>query len=409
MYRVCGLLAGLLLGCAAVGAAHVTGHGLLGDMVQGPLLGAAYRQVPMSRAPGEELTAVPCVDDLLYAGLELGAGVDRTVTVAVRPGDPPLLWLDANNNEDMLDDRGPLPPEPLWPGVFRWKVEVRVEYQVDGERYLQPYYLVLLGEESDEGWSLHYSSGGLRKGLLEVEGGLYQVYLGDADHDGRYDDVDQLVAYVDVNQDGRIAWQNEVYEVFTPPGSPIQIGQKVYAVAEASADGRRVELIQVGRAATPPVLLPGHRAPDFTAQGADGSQVSLSALRGQVVVLLFLKFEACRSCPLCGNQLCQRALQVQQVLEGMQGVAVVGVSQDRHSPDPDMLAELGIRFPVVWGEQLDELYRWSTLLILDQQGVIRAGDSYRVVRDGPHIVDIPARRLQAVDVVRLVARLLEGG
>ncbi|MGA9313801.1 MAG: SCO family protein [Solirubrobacteraceae bacterium] len=68
---------------------------------------------------------------------------------------------------------------------------------------------------------------------------------------------------------------------------------------------------------------PDVRAHDFTLTNQRGQRVSLSAYRGQVVVLAFL-FSRCRTCVLVANQV-RGAL---DEVEGTRGVATVFVSTD---------------------------------------------------------------------------------
>jgi thioredoxin-dependent peroxiredoxin len=89
-------------------------------------------------------------------------------------------------------------------------------------------------------------------------------------------------------------------------------------------------------------LAPGDTAPDFTLPTADGSELTLSSLRGQHVIVYF--YPAAMT-PGCSTQACD----FRDSLEALQGhgYAVVGVS-----PDPvDRLAEFaerdGLTFPLV--------------------------------------------------------------
>ena len=76
-------------------------------------------------------------------------------------------------------------------------------------------------------------------------------------------------------------------------------------------------------------LAPGDKAPDFTLPDADGNMVSLSALRGQRVIVYF--YPAAMT-PGCTKQACDFRDSLSSLVAA--GVKVVGVSPDR----PEKLA-----------------------------------------------------------------------
>jgi peroxiredoxin Q/BCP len=71
-------------------------------------------------------------------------------------------------------------------------------------------------------------------------------------------------------------------------------------------------------------LAPGDTAPDFTLPDADGNQVSLSALRGQRVVIYF--YPAAMT-PGCTKQACD--FRDSESALAAAGLAVLGISPDR--------------------------------------------------------------------------------
>ena len=88
--------------------------------------------------------------------------------------------------------------------------------------------------------------------------------------------------------------------------------------------------------------LVGRQAPDFRLEGLNGPPVSLSSLRGQVVVLNFWA-SWCAEC-----RVEQPALDATWKRFGDSGVVVVGVDfQDQSEDAQQFLAELGISYPVV--------------------------------------------------------------
>jgi peroxiredoxin Q/BCP len=89
-------------------------------------------------------------------------------------------------------------------------------------------------------------------------------------------------------------------------------------------------------------LAPGDPAPDFTLADADGGQVSLSALRGQRVIIYF--YPAAMT-PGCTKQACDFRDSRQSLSDA--GLAVLGISPD----SPAKLARFrdrdGLTFPLL--------------------------------------------------------------
>ena len=89
-------------------------------------------------------------------------------------------------------------------------------------------------------------------------------------------------------------------------------------------------------------LQPGDMAPDFTLADADGGQVSLSALRGQRVIIYF--YPAAMT-PGCTKQACDFRDSKQDLSDA--GFAVLGISPD----SPAKLAKFrdrdGLTFPLL--------------------------------------------------------------
>jgi len=124
----------------------------------------------------------------------------------------------------------------------------------------------------------------------------------------------------------------------------------------------------------------GFAAPDIDLERLDGERVSLSELRGQVVVLNFWA----SWCPPCRAEM--PALQALHEQRGSQGVVVLAVNstvQDREQAARDFAAEYGLTFPIGLDRdgQATRLYRVRALpstFFIDRGGVIR-----RVVVGGP--------------------------
>jgi len=93
-----------------VGAAATceTAQTLLGQMVPWPMMstGIAGRGLEIDRAPDEALTLPDLPPSVRFGLMALGHGSDPGVSCAVcnQLDGPPLLLVDANNNEDLTNN-----------------------------------------------------------------------------------------------------------------------------------------------------------------------------------------------------------------------------------------------------------------------------------------------------------------
>ena len=89
-------------------------------------------------------------------------------------------------------------------------------------------------------------------------------------------------------------------------------------------------------------LAPGDQAPDFTLSDADGRQVSLSALRGQRVIIYF--YPAAMT-PGCTKEACDFRDSRQDLSEA--GFAVLGISPDSPAKLAKFAEREGLTFPLL--------------------------------------------------------------
>lgn len=398
--------------------------GLLGEVV--PWLhqpAISFKDLSLFSTPPTGITAMPKGENIRYGTIVLGNGKKKAINIAVEIGDEPRVWVDENNDKDLCNDEGGKSDSYECGSVlsFEWYFEVQASYEVNGQSIRQAYYLTILATREkgpNKKCKFHYVSGGLRKGLIEIDGALYDIYIGDRNSDGLYDDgSENLTVFIDVNHDGKIAWDNAVYEVFTFPDFPIQIGVNVYSVKTVAPDGRRLVMEKVGEAPPPSVLTPGHPAPDFTAKTVRGESISLSDYRGKVTILIpvpfqcYERFLSCTSCNSMETDTLQRALDLQKYVSDepdrlREKIALIGVSAASELPSSSLLDKFGIEFPVVWDQQLARLYRWSNLLVLDQEGNIELTGDYIVKFNGERMTQIQYCWLDAWTIEEEIERLL---
>ncbi len=137
----------------------------------------------------------------------------------------------------------------------------------------------------------------------------------------------------------------------------------------------------------------GDMAPNFTlVQLQSGQKVSLSDIRGQIVLLNFWRTD-CASCLVEMPDL-QKVVQDQQAA-GKKFV-VLGLEEANDPTAPQLLQRKGVSYPILVDERLTvgDLYNVSgipTSFVLDRQGIIRwqtAGPiSFETLQDVLHQID----------------------
>lgn len=124
----------------------------------------------------------------------------------------------------------------------------------------------------------------------------------------------------------------------------------------------------------------GFLAPDFTLDTLDGSQITLSDLRGKVVVVnLWASW-----CPPCRAEMpaIENVYQANKE-QGLEVLAVNSTFQDNEANAADFVKEMGLNFPILLDRDGGVSNRYQlralpTTYFIDRQGIIRS-----VVPGGP--------------------------
>lgn len=407
----------LTIGCLVVGClVGLTGRGeeslaYLCELVDWPSSWGPIPTISFAPTPQEELRAFPVGENVKYGVIRLGNGQDPLISVAIREGPDPAIWVDANNNEDLTDDGGGKWDLQWRWNSFVWYFTVFVDYLKAGVDTIAPYTIEIVAyNPSGSRWEVSYASHCLRKGLLEVEGTQYAIWIGDMDSDGRYDDIEDLVVVVDVDGDGMPCFSPASPEIFFPRHTPVQIGMTLYVVDSVSPDGREVRLQQAGAATSPlPFLSPGHPAPAFTSQTIEGHTISLTDYRGDVTVLVFVPIQTCVNCPACVEAplVCARVRDL-NLLDHRDDIHVIAIATDDVAPMREQIRAVGIEYPVIWDPELVMLYRVTNtwLFIVDGEGNIRAMDQTFLRYQDGHLVKVQYSPLTIPEILGAISQLV---
>ncbi len=147
----------------------------------------------------------------------------------------------------------------------------------------------------------------------------------------------------------------------------------VAALAVLVGTARRLSNVEVPASLELPAgveLAAGNEAPDFRLPTLDGDEVSLSSLRGHVVLVDFWA----TWCGPCRHEM--RELQRIHEEYAGRGVRIVAISLDAHpeAVDPYVRRE-GLTYPILFGgAAVQASYRVTglpTLVVVDQEGIVR--------------------------------------
>jgi len=176
--------------------------------------GGQMETIDLHESPHETLSSAPEGEDIRYGFIKLGNGLNVHISLAVRLGPDPLIWIDANSNEDLLDDGAATPDVAPSQHEQRWYREVAVSYWEDGGHSTAPYVLRISALKLTGEWDFTYSCFCARKGLVQIGPSLHTIWLWDLDADGLFNDVADLGIGIDNDGDGELTFDFSAPEWF---------------------------------------------------------------------------------------------------------------------------------------------------------------------------------------------------
>ncbi len=207
---------------------------------------------------------------------------------------------------------------------------------------------------------LVYARDCYRTGTITLNGKTYKIAVIDENTNGRYDDLNHGTLFIDINQDGKLLTTRDSNERFTL-ASPFNLGNKaVYAVKSVSADGAHI-VVEKSAKWVPfkPSLAVGAVAPDFSGTTTTGTEISLSALKGKIVVLDFWA----SWCAPCVAELPHVKTLADQNRDN--GLVVLGINLDRtHDAFTAAVSQYKLDYPQIYdgaSGHIAELYRITAI------------------------------------------------
>jgi hypothetical protein len=186
-----------------------------------------------------EYLSISNSDNLRYG--EINMGTDPVDFVLIQ-GENPLLWVDSNNNGNLMDDEiiAPSTKESLNNEfIFGWEISVKSFYETQGSGESRLIRIMASKEVTEENFEIRYCLYEHREGLVLLENKeLRKVKLFTKNNQGFYRLEDTYFG-IDTDGDGQICIIPDSYETFSYD-SAFQIGKKTYKLKEVSEDGRKV-------------------------------------------------------------------------------------------------------------------------------------------------------------------------
>ncbi len=328
------------------------------------LTGSCFLQgVRLTTDVPDELSELDFEGTTLYGAIPL-AGGSFPIAVDLR-SDGAFLFTDPRQS-DMLE-------EIAWEGMspdgrYLARIAVHIFYE---ENAPTPYRLFLI-------WNpqfpivLTYCRGAYYGGSITLNGMTYRLAILDDDTDGRYDDLESGILFIDADQDGSLLTTVDSHEQYGL-NEPFNIDGMVYRVIAVAADGSLIEIEESDDWVEERLPLEvGHPAPTFVVKDTRGQEVALDALRGQVVLLDFWA----SWCVPCIAELPTIKAIVDEL--AADGVAVLGINLDRSEASFNQaVSQYGLTYQQIYDREdntISSLYRIVGVpmsYVVDHDGIIR--------------------------------------
>ncbi|MBI2919507.1 MAG: TlpA family protein disulfide reductase [Planctomycetes bacterium] len=368
IFRIAAALA--LAGTAGAGDVKVA---LQHKDAGGPSVSLYSKSFDWLEEPAEKILKAPKFKTKpRWGAIVLEAGTDKSIAVAVDDAGAgeALLWVDANNDEDLTNDGEPAKEYSKESKSVGGTFKVLVDYGKAKYTYSMYVYWFRTSEKTFTA----YRSQTWWEGTAALGGAEVRFGIVDQDNDALHDDLEKLAIVFDFNRDGTLEGAQDSNE-FYGGEEPFAWGGKGWRVKSVSPAGDEVVFEELAEAppAKPP-LGPGAPAPDFTGTDAEGNEVSLASLAGKVVLLHFWSYQSADvSLALDAHQKAWKAYKDR-------GYTILGVCLDS---EKDKAAEFAkdhdMTWPIVYDGKIlagpiAKLYRTYTYprgYLIDADGIIR--------------------------------------
>ena len=279
------------------------------------------------------------------------------------------LYVDANGDNELVSADW---AQQLYDGGHL----ASVSFQLAASDGIHPYRLFLVWNPSTP-TAIIYFRDNYMSGQIELGAVTYKIAVIDENSDGVFNDLDHDQLLIDIDRDGELLTSSDSHERYWLD-APFNVDGTVYAATSVSPDGSEVMIDKSDAWVNQKMALAiGFSAPDFFVVDADENNLSLSSLRGKLVVLDFWA----TWCAPCREELPH----VEQAAKDYadRGVVVIGINLDRNEGAfTGAVSHFGLTYKQVFdgvNGVVSSLYRVSGIpmsYLIDRDGTIR-GKSLR--------------------------------
>jgi len=329
--------------------------------------------IPLSDKPPRAFRREPAYRSgkPLYGSFTLGNAPNNVITIVVDEASLERIYIDSNGDYDLMND-GASSWGSRAPVLVR-KETFDVKYVSGSKMETHPYTVLFMRIPSRDPHHVYYFTDCFRLGEIKFGSVARKVAVIDNNADGLFNDLENTVLLIDTDGDGKLNGRFDSHEWYSA-AEPFNVGGKTYEVVSLDAPGTQITLRVSSQQVPPkPPLTRGSPALDFTAQDVNGKTVSLSALKGKTVLLVFWSLndaESWRQLP--------HIKRVHQAFQG-KGLVVIGISQDKDVKAlKDFMHDRGVDWTQICDGAdgklaLSKLYRVHNLpshFLIDGKGII---------------------------------------
>ncbi len=365
MFRISTVLATAIVTMFSVVLIASTGDLVYVDSILDLTTGYYPQAAQLSSKPLTGLTEPSYSGTPMYATLTL-AGTSYAIVID-QDGSKGKLYVDVNGSKTL---------KPI-----DWTQQLRdggyltsVSFDIPTDHSTRPYRLFLMWNPSTP-TAIIYFRDNYMAGQIELGGVTYKMAIIDENSDGLFDDLDHDQLLIDIDQDGKLLASRDSHERYRLD-APFNIDGTVYEATSVSPDGSQIVIDKSDKWVDEKLpLAVGFAAPDFSVKDSNGKDLSISSLKGKIIVL---DFWASWCAP------CRATLpNVEQISKDFadRGVVVIGIDLDRNE---DAFKGTVSYFGLTYRQAFDgsegkvsSLYRISGIpmtYVIGRDGIIRGKD-----------------------------------
>jgi len=307
------------------------------------------------------------------------------VVIDEADGQSSRIYIDANNNRNLIDDGSPEWTKSESGGFFK-DVVIKAIFLSNGksQELNLPYTIFRYRNEERKQTRIVFQSKFARSGELKIGNSIYKTLAQTFNRQGLFSNPKEVTIGIDANQDGMISKSLLSAEIFWGGdgwSKPFNIDGESYQIARVSESGDKMFLeVSPTKVAPKKYILINSSAPDFKFQTLANKSVKLSDLKDKVVLL---DFWATWCAPCIGNLPSIKKIYNQHQRSEFE---IIGISLDGGETTKTTLDDLQnfvskeqIQWLIAfdnggWDNAIAQMYNITGIpihIVIDKKGIVR--------------------------------------